>query len=375
MHEVDVTIIGAGVVGLAVAAQLAREERAVYILEKNETFGQETSGRNSGVIHSGIYYPADSLKARMCVAGNRMLYELCRTYGVGYQRLGKLIVAIEEDEKPDLEVLLERGRRNGAEDIRLLSRQEMKRLEPNVEAVVALFAPSTGIIDPSALMRHFLARAKDGSAQIAYRTKVVGIDKGAGGYKVAIEDGTGRFSFISRIVINCAGLYCDKVAELAGIDISRAGYKLYYCKGEYFSVRMSKSSLVSRLVYPLPPRKATGAGIHVTLDLDGRMRLGPSSEYVTSIDYAVNGQHKRMFYDSVRSFLPALEWDDVEPEMAGIRPTLQGPGMDTKDFVIRDEADKGLPGLINLIGIESPGLTASPAIAKYVSDLVSELLV
>lgn len=373
-YKADITIIGAGVVGLAIAAKVANEDREVYVLEKNETFGLEISSRQSGVIHSGIYYPEGSLKAKMCVAGNRMLYELCGKYGIGHRRLGKLIVASSDEETGELQTLLERGQRNNAEGLRILSKREMKELEPNVEGVAAILSSSTGIIDSYALMKHFIAEAKDGGVQIAYQTKVVGIEKVADGYKVTVEDRTGKSSFTTRILINCAGLHCDKVAELAGIDIAKVGYKLHYCKGEYFSISSGKSKLVERLIYPVPPPKLTGVGIHLAFDLEGRMRLGPSIHYVDSIDYAVDNQHKQLFYDSVRKLLPSIEYDDLEPEMAGIRPKLQEPGGDIKDFVIGDESAKGLPGFINLIGIESPGLTASPAIAKYVRGLIEELL-
>lgn len=374
-YRADITIIGAGVIGLGIAAQVTRQGKEVYVLEKNETFGQETSSRQSEVIHSGIYYPEGSLKAKLCVAGNRILYELCERCGIGHKRLGKLIVATSDEETGELQTLLERGQRNGAEGLRILSQREMKELEPNVEGVAAILSSSTGVIDSYALMKYFVAKAKDGGAQIAYQSKVVGIEKVADGYKVTVEDGTGKFSFTTRLLINCAGLYSDKVAELAGIDIAKAGYKLHYCKGEYFSVGGGKNTLVKRLIFPVPPPKVTGVGIHVTFDLEGRMRLGPSIHYVDSIDYAIDNQHQQLFYDSVRRFLPFIEYDDLEPEMAGIRPKLQEPGGDIKDFMIRDESDKGLPGFINLIGIESPGLTASPAIAKYVWGLIEELLV
>ena len=373
-YRADITIIGAGVIGLAIAAHVARESRQVYVLEKNESFGLETSSRHSGVIHCGIYYPHGSLKAKMCVAGNPILCELGERYGIGYRRLGKLIVATNDEETGELQILLDRGQRNGVESLKLLSKREMKELEPNVEGVAAILSPSTGIIDSHGLMKYFITRAKDEGAQIAYKTKVVGIEKVADGYKVTVEDSQGKFSFITSIVINCAGLHCDKVAELAGIDIVKAGYKLHYCKGEYFSVSSGKNLLVKRLIFPVPPPKLTGVGIHVTLDLEGRMRLGPSIHYVDTIDYAVDNQHKQLFYDSVRRFLSFIEYDDLEPEMAGIRPKLQEPGGDFKDFAIRDESDKGLPGFINLIGIESPGLTASPAIAEYVASLIKDLL-
>ena len=374
-YQAEITIIGAGVIGLAVAAEVAAEDREVFVLEKNDTFGQEISSRHSGVVHSGIYYPEGSLKAKTCVAGNRILYELCGKHGIDCKRLGKLLVAADEEEVGELQVLLERGRRNGAQGLRMLSKQELKKLEPNISGVAAILSPSTGIIDSHALMKYFVSQAKGRGAQIVYQTKVIGIEKVADEYKVTVEDSTGSFAFNTRLLINCAGLYSDKVAELVGMDTVRAGYRLHYCKGEYFSVSGSKNSMVERLIYPVPTPGLTGLGVHVTFDLDGRMRLGPSMEYVDSINYTVDSQHKSFFYNAARRLLPFIEYDDLEPEMAGIRPKLQGPGGEVRDFVIREEGDRGLPGFINLIGIESPGLTASPAIAEYVGSLAIELLV
>lgn len=247
-----ITIIGAGVVGLAIAAEVSAEGREVYVLEKNETFGLEISSRQSGVIHSGIYYPENSLKARLCVAGSRKLYDLCQRYDIGYRRLGKLIVATSDEEVAQIEGLLERGRRNGATDLRMLSREDIKKLEPNVEGVAAILSPSTGIIDSHVLLRYCITRAKSLGAQIVYHTEVTAIQKMANGYRVTVADRTGKQSFTTRIIINSAGLHCDKVAALAGIDISRAGYQLHYCKGEYFSGGSRNARLVRRLIYPVP---------------------------------------------------------------------------------------------------------------------------
>lgn len=373
-HQVDITIIGAGVVGLAIAARVADQSREVYVLEKNRAFGQEVSSRHSGVIHSGLYYPPGSLKARMCVAGNRVLYELAERHGIGHTRLGKVIVATNDKETEELNTLLERGQKNGVAGLSLLSEQELRKLEPNVAGVAAIFSPTTGIIDAHALMKHLLTRARERGAQIVYQAKVTGIERVTDGYTVTVADNTGEFPFHTGILINCAGLHSDKIAELAGIDTTKAGYRLHYCKGEYFSVSGHKSRLVKRLIYPVPLPNLTGVGIHVTFDLEGRMRLGPSAYYVNNLDYSVDHQNKSLFYDSVRKLLPLIEYDDLAPEMAGIRPKLQEPGGGFRDFVIQEESDKGLPGLINLIGIESPGLTASPAIAEYVDSLVKEFL-
>ncbi len=374
LYTADITIIGAGVVGLAIAERVAREDREVYVLEKNEGFGRETSSRNSEVIHSGMYNPEGSLKATMCVAGNRMLHELCEKRGIGHRRLEKLTIATNDEEIDELQTLLKRGQANGVEGLRMLSRREIKELEPNVEAIAAIHSLSTGIVNSHALMRYFVTKAGDRGAQVAYQSKVIGIEKIVDAYKVTVEDRSGNFSFLTRVLINCAGLHCDEVAELAGIDVARAGYRLHYCKGEYFSVSNNKNRLVKRLIYPAPSYKGGGERwIHTTHDMEGQMRLGPSWRYVDSIDYAIDNQHKQLFYDSARRFLPFIEYDDLEPEMAGISPTLEPPGGDFRDFVIKDESDKGLPGFINLIGIGSPGLTASPAIAVYVWSLIKEM--
>jgi L-2-hydroxyglutarate oxidase LhgO len=370
-YEAGITIVGAGVVGLAIAAQVARKDRAVYILEKNETFGKETSSRNSEIIHAGIYYPEGSLKAETCVAGNAMLYELCHRYGIGCSKIGKLIVATEDEEVERLEALLEQGRRNGVKGLTMLSADEVREMEPNIKAIAAIFSPSTGIIDSHALMTYFLHRAEEGGVKIAYNSNVIGIERLSDGYEVTVENGSGIFCSKTEVLINCAGLNSDKIAQLAGIDINKAGYQLFYCKGEYFSVGNSKNRLAKRLIYPVP--ETGGMVIHVTLDLEGRMRLGPSARYVNEIDYKVDESQKGVFYGAVKAFLPFIEDDDLEPEMAGIRPKLQGQGESFRDFVIKHEKDKGLPGFINLIGIESPGLTSAPAIAKYVESIVNEI--
>jgi L-2-hydroxyglutarate oxidase LhgO len=372
--KADITIIGAGVVGLAVAARVAGRNRNVYILERNEAFGRETSSRNSGVVHAGVYYPAGSLKASLCVEGNRMLYEKCERDDIPHRRLGKLIVATSDEEIEQLHTLFKKGQRNGAEELRMISRRQLKSLEPDVEGVAALFSPETGIVDAHALMRCYLSEAQDANAHIAFNTEVIGVERTSDNYQVSVKDDTGRFSITSTIVINCAGLTSDQVAGMAGIDLGAVGYRLHYCKGEYFNVSGGKAKHVHHLIYPVPLPKVTGVGIHATLDMDGRMLLGPSVEYVDKVDYAIDDRNQRLFYESVKPFLPFIEYDDLAPEMAGIRPKLQGPGDDICDFVIREERDRGLPGFINLIGIESPGLTASPAIAKLVATFVDSVL-
>jgi len=371
LTEIDVAIIGAGVIGLATAGEIAQRKKEVFVFEKNRSFGLETSSRNSEVIHAGIYYPKDSLKTRLCVEGKSLLYELCDRHDIAYKKLGKIIVAASENETTQLEKLYEQGRKNGVEDLMLLSQTELKKLEPNIEARAGLLSPSSGILDSHTLLKFLYSRAREKGAEFVFDTEVVGIERTGAKYRVEIRDREGISSFISQVVINAAGLNSDRIAQLAGIDIAKAGYKLHYCKGEYFSLSSKYRNVVNRLIYPTPEQ--AGQGIHVTLGLDGRARLGPNARYVQTIDYAVDETQKEAFCNTVKRFLPCIEFEDLEPEFAGIRPKLQGPGEAFQDFVIVHEEKTGFPGLINLIGIESPGLTASLAIARYVGRMVDEL--
>jgi L-2-hydroxyglutarate oxidase LhgO len=258
--------------------------------------------------------------------------------------------------------------------MKLLSAKEVKGLEPNIDATAAIFSPSTGIVDSFGLMKLFNDQAIDKGADIVYRSEVKGIEKLGDGYGLTISDGAGSFEFDTAVLVNSAGLGSEAVAAMAGIDTLRAGYRLHPCKGEYFAVAPEKRRLLERLVYPLPEKAGIGLGIHSNIDLSGRMRLGPGSAYVSQIDYRVDASHRELFADAVNRFLPFIEAADLEPDTSGIRPALQGPGEGFRDFVIREEADKGLPGFINLIGIESPGLTAAPAIGEMVGEIVDGLL-
>ena len=372
LAEIEVAIIGAGVIGLATAGEIAQRRKRVFVFEKNHSFGLETSSRNSEVIHASIYYPEDSLKARLCVEGKSLLYELCDRYDIAYKKLGKIIVAVNEKEITQLEKIYKQGRKNGIEDLMLLSRAELKKLEPNVEARTGLLSPSSGILDSHTLLKLLYSQAKEKGAEFVFNTEIIGIERLETKYRVEIKDREGISTFISQMVINAAGLNSDRIAQLAGIDVAKAGYKLNYCKGEYFSLSSKYRNFVSRLIYPTPEQ--AGHGIHVTLGLDGRVRLGPNARYVQTVDYAVDETQKEVFYNSTKRFLPCVELEDLEPEFAGIRPKLQSPGETFHDFVIAQEEKAGFPGLINLIGIESPGLTASPAIARYVGGMVDELL-
>jgi L-2-hydroxyglutarate oxidase LhgO len=370
--EVDIIIIGAGVVGLAIAAEVSQINKNVFVFEKNRTFGLETSSHNSEVIHAGMYYPENSFKAKFCVGGNALLYELCEKFNINYKKLGKLIVAADDVEAKEVERLYHQGLKNGVGGLQIIERDDIKKLEPNVNAVEALLSPSTGVIDSHNLLRCFSGRAKENGAEFVFNTEVIGIERKSGSYRVGIRDDEGISSVTERVVINAAGLSSDRIAQSAGIDLVKAGYILHYCKGQYFSLDPKIGRLVHRLVYPVPEQ--SGVGIHVTLSIDGSVRLGPDTKYVNKIEYTVNENDKTDFYRAVHRYLPSIEPDELSPDFAGVRPKLQGKGEGFRDYVIRDEADKGFPGLINLIGIESPGLTASPAIAKYVAGLTAEAL-
>ncbi len=370
LTEIDIAIIGAGVVGLATAREIAKDKKEVFVFEKNRTFGLETSSRNSEVIHAGIYYPEDSLKAKLCIEGKILLYKLCDKHNIAYKNTGKIIVATDENEIGYLEKLYAQGRKNGVDDLVLISRTELKKLEPNVEARAGLLSPSSGMFDTHNLLKLLYSQAREKGAAFVFGTEVIGIKKSGSKYKVQIKDREGTSTFVAHVVVNCAGLNSDRIAQLAGIDIAKAGYKLHYCKGEYFSLDSKYKNLVSRLIYPTPEQ--AGYGVHWRQALDGRVLLGPSAHYVEAIDYAVEETYKQYFYNSAKRFIPLINLVDLTPESAGIRPKLQEPGEAFRDFVIAHEEKAGFPGLINLIGIESPGLTASPAIARYVGRMVDE---
>ncbi|MDH7478471.1 MAG: NAD(P)/FAD-dependent oxidoreductase [Syntrophomonadaceae bacterium] len=375
MEKTDILIIGAGVVGLAVAAEISRRfpGNSIVLTERHGQFGQETSSRNSEVIHAGIYYPTGSLKAKLCVEGNTRLYQFCHQWGIPHRRLGKLIVASSEDEVQRLKDLIRQGQENGVADLELLDRSQVAAIEPHLDVAAAILSPSTGIIDAYSLMARLEWQARQGGVLLAYRHQVVGIEQVSRGYRVFYRapDGTPE-SVWCRWLINSAGLAADQVASWLGIDVDREGYRIHPCKGEYFTVSGSCSHLVSRLVYPPPLKELKSLGIHLTKTLDGRMRLGPNAFYVDSIDYRVEPSHAEEFYQAAKGYLPFLELDDLQPDLAGIRPKLQAPGEPFRDFIIRHEAERGLEGVINLVGLESPGLTSCLSVARLVGDLMEE---
>lgn len=362
------TVIGAGVVGLAVAARLAPRFPDLVLLDRAERHGTEQSSRNSEVIHGGMYYPTGSLKARLCVDGNARLYDYCARRGVAHRRIGKLIVAVVDSQREALAAILARGRANGVE-LRPLSGADARALEPNVPAVEALFSPNTGIVSAHELMDALLADARAAGAVVQFGSELRGLALTRDGWRVDCGRGNQTESFTSAAVVNAAGLGSGRVAALAGVDVDAAGYRIHPCKGDYFAVAPAKSGLVSHLVYPLPDH--VSLGVHAVVGLDGRLRFGPDAEYVApGHGYAVDEAKRPAFGAAVRTLVPAVADDDLTPDLSGIRAKLQGPGDGFRDFVIADETARGLPGLIDLVGIDSPGLTSSLAIAEEVARLL-----
>ena len=366
--DFDVVVIGAGVVGLAIGARLSQSFDNVVVIEKYEKFGQETSSRNSEVVHSGIYYPQNSIKAKLCVKGQKQLYEYCKSKEIPYKKTGKFIIAKNEFEIEYLENLLQRAKKNGARG-RIISARELKFYEPNLEALKALYFPDTGVVDSYSLMKSLESEIFINGAQVVYKSEVTNIRKIENGYEITVVDDSGDFKFTSRVVINSAGLYADKVSAMLGLDLPE--YEISFWKGEYFAIGNGKNKLVKSLIYPVP-NENKGLGIHTTVDINGGVKLGPSAFYIDkeNFDYKVNPDNLEKFYQSAKSFLPFIEREDLHPDQAGIRPKLTKTGKDFRDFIIKNEADKGLLNFINLIGIESPGLTATLAIAEYVESLL-----
>ncbi len=368
MEKTDVVIIGAGVAGLAIAERFSHSGKSIVVVERCDSFGRETSSRNSEVIHAGFYYPPGSLKAGLCVEGNRLLYDFCRGQGIPYRRIGKLLITRSNDEEETVQSLFEQGKKNGVEGLSLLDRQGVVAFEPAVAGNAGMFSQSTGIFDTHAFMRRLEQLALARGVIFAYNCEAIAVTRVSGSYEIGVIDADGLpLSLRCETVINAAGLGADRVAGLAGIDPDAAGYRIRYCKGEYFNVASRHRRKLSHLVYPAPSR--ISLGIHCVLGLDESVKLGPNAFFVESIDYAVDAAHRHEFYLAGRTLFPFIEEHDLSPSMAGIRPKLQRTGETFRDFVIQDERDRGFPGFINLVGIESPGLTSSLAIANHVAML------
>jgi L-2-hydroxyglutarate oxidase LhgO len=361
MDRVDAIVIGAGVMGLAVARALAMAGRDVVVLEAERAIGTHTSSRNSEVIHAGIYYPHDSLKARTCVEGRHRLYAYCDERGVPYRRCGKLIVATDEKQLDELERLRRRAHANGVTDVVYLPSPQVGAMEPVLECVGALHSPSTGIIDSHALMRAYLYDAERAGAMLALNCRVVRGRRRTDGIELHVANAE---PILAAEVVNSAGLRSPTVAR--SIEGYAAGLAPpeYYAKGNYYA--LAAPSPFSRLVYPVP--EPGGLGVHVTLDLGGRARFGPDVEWIDEIDYSVDPHRAKSFYAAIRRYWPDLPDAALEPDFAGIRPKISPRDAPAADFVVQGEAEHGIPGLVNLFGIESPGLTASLPLADRVIE-------
>ncbi|MBI5240200.1 MAG: NAD(P)/FAD-dependent oxidoreductase [Elusimicrobia bacterium] len=363
MDTIDAVVVGAGVVGLATAARLARPGNNVVVLERHQRHGLETSSRNSEVIHAGLHYPPESLKARLCVAGRRRLYEIAARHGVFCRRTGKLLVACVPEEVRKLEEFLAQGRANGVEGLELVDQADIPGFAPGVRAVAGLWSPETGIVDTEELMRFFLLSAQDAGAIFLWNSELESAARQTGLHHLRVKGMADPIP--ARCVVNAAGLHSDAVAALAGVDPDAAGCRLHWFKGEYFSLK--RALPIKPLVYPVPTQH--GLGIHLTVDRLGRHRLGPNAFPVQALDYDVDASHRQAFFAAAARYLPELRLEDLAPGTAGIRPKLSKDGS-FRDFVIAERSGLGLPGWVDLVGIESPGLTASPAIADAVADLL-----
>jgi L-2-hydroxyglutarate oxidase LhgO len=369
MADTDITVIGGGVVGLAIAARLSARGRRTVLLERNHKYGMETSSRNSEVIHAGIYYPPGSLRARLCVEGRDELYAVCRAHDIPHRQLTKIITAVDESELPKLDALFRNGRLNDV-PLERLDANATRRLEPNVRSAGSVLSPLTGILSVHALMDLFYHTVLRNGGIVQHHARVVGVNPSGEEYAVDIQEPDQRSTVTSSVVVNAAGLAADEIAAMAGIDVDKAGYRLHWARGSYFAVTPSKWRLVSRLVYPVPRNE--GLGVHALLDVGGRLRFGPDVEYlaVREQDYRVPEEKRARFGEAVRRIVPAINNEDLTPDTSGIRAKLQPEGGAPRDFVIAHETERGLRGFVNLIGIDSPGLTASPAIARYVEQLL-----
>ena len=364
-ENVDCVVIGAGVVGLAVARSIAQAGREVIILEKADAFGTETSSRHSEVIHAGIYYTPGSLKARFCVEGKRAMYAFCDDHGVEYRNCGKIIVATDDAQISELERLKANAAGNGVTDLEWMAPAQVTEMEPAVSCVGALWSPSTGILDSHSFMLALLGDAEAAGAFMALKCPVTGGQVMNDGIRIDCG-GDAPMSLFANVVINSGGLWAQEIARLIGGIPENTIPPTYYCKGNYYT--LSGKPPFGRPIYPVPEK--AGLGVHVTVDLWGQVRFGPDVEWIDSLDYDVDPGRADSFYGAVRKYFPDLENGAIQPGYSGIRPKIQAPGEPAKDFVIQGQDDHGVSGLVNLFGIESPGMTSSLAIAAHISRII-----
>jgi L-2-hydroxyglutarate oxidase LhgO len=364
MDRIECVVIGAGVIGLAIARSLAMRGREVVVLEAGEAIGIGTSSRNSEVIHAGLYYPRGSQKAELCVRGRDMLYEFCKAYGVAHRQCGKLVVATAKNQIPQLAAIQQKGTENRVQGLTRISGAQAAEMEPQLRCVEAVWSPVTGIVDSHQYMLALQGDAEQHGANIVFHTPVTQIDAREGCFIVE-TGGDAPARFRASHLVNSAGLHANDIARrIRGLD-DRHVPPLYFAKGNYFSV--SGRAPFERLIYPMP--NEAGLGVHLTIDMGGQAKFGPDVEWVQTLNYDVDPRRADAFYAAIRAYWPSLPDDALQPAYAGIRPKLSGPGQAAADFMIQGKSAHGVPGLVNLFGMESPGLTASLAIAERVADM------
>lgn len=364
MEKVKTVVIGAGAVGLAIAYELSKCDPDLVVVEKENSFGKHTSSRNSEVIHAGHYYDPGSLKANLCVEGNDLLYQYLCENSIPHKNNGKIIVATSDNEIDVLKKYQILGEKNGCKGFKLLKQEEVKELEPLVKCIAGLYIPSTGIFDTHQYMHSLAMKTEEQDAFIVYGMHVISISVDKGKYIVEFSNGD---KYQCNNLINSAGLWADKIAEMVGMDVNSMNLRQHLCKGEYY--KSTKIAGINHLIYPVADPKGLFLGIHLTINLAGEIRFGPNAYYVDSIDYRFDEEYFDDFYASINRYIE-VDKDQLLPDDTGIRPKLQGPADGFRDFYIKEESANGLPRFINLIGMESPGLTASPAIANYVRKLL-----
>jgi L-2-hydroxyglutarate oxidase LhgO len=365
-EAVECVVIGGGIIGLAVARVLARAGREVLLLEKERWIGQDTSSRNSEVIHAGLYYPEGSLKARFCVEGRKKLYAYCAERDVPHKRIGKLVVGVSDDEIATLKRVIKHAEAAGVTDLEWLDGKDARAMEPALSCVAAFHSPSTGIIDSHALMQAYQTDAEHAGASVVLRAPVLEGRATRDGFTLEVG-GSEPMTLDCKLLINSAGLYAPALARrIAGIPAATIPQD-YYCRGVYFT--LAGRAPFKRLVYPVPEH--AGLGVHLTLDMAGAARFGPDTEWIDGIDYTVDARRGDKFYAAIRTYWPGIADGALQPGYAGIRPKISGPKEPAADFVIAGPQSHGVPNLVNLFGIESPGLTASLAIADHVASLVA----
>lgn len=368
MDRASIVIIGGGVIGCAIAAEVAAQFEDVFVLESLPRVGMLTSTRNSGVIHSGIYYPKNSLKARHCVEGNRLLYEFCAAHDVPHRRCGKLVVASRPEEESELVALKQKGEANGVAGLRLLTAAEIRQREPHIAGVAALEVPSTGILSSEDLVKAYARIAQSRGANIVTHAQVTRLVPK--GNVIQVTSGAGEIE--ARYVVNAAGLFADEVAGMLGNPEATRRYKIYPVRGEYCEIRQ-RAHLVNALVYPMPHHHGLSLGVHFTKTLWGTVLVGPTARYTSDKnDYEHDREPVEAFAERGRALLPELKAADMVPAYSGIRPKLAAPGEPAADFII--ERDAGVALAIHLVGMESPGLTSAPSIAREVARMAGEVL-